>query len=139
MIALALLACTGTDEGAEEPFVLEERPFSDCDPISYDYCALPFPSSYYLRADSTTETGWRVNLGATTLPRTDNLDLQPDPWAWNELDGFSPLGPILAHFPNLSVANLPSQDTIDLSISEESPILVLDVETGEHAPFFAEL
>src|SRR4051812_7955688 len=96
MLPLSLLACTGKPEETAYDEV-----FSDCDPISYDYCALPYPSSFYLREDATTPTGYRVHLGATTIPTT-RQGLQPDPYYWNELDGFSPLGPLLARFPNLS-------------------------------------
>ncbi|MFZ5481231.1 MAG: hypothetical protein ACOZNI_31015 [Myxococcota bacterium] len=138
MLLLALFACTGDEPPAGADGV-EERPFSDCDPISYDYCALPYPSSFYLREDATTETGWRVHLGASTIPRTENLDVQPDPWPWNELDGFSPLNPLLARFPDLSVENLPGHDDIEASLADDSPIVLFDWDTGERHPFFAEL
>lgn len=125
---------SGTADAGPEP-----REYSDCDPIAYDYCALPYPSSFYLREDPTTVTGWRVHLGATTIPKTRNFDIQPDPAYWNELDGFSPMGPMLARFPSLSVDNLPGHDDIGASLLDDSNVVVFDAETGERQPVWAEL
>lgn len=117
---------------------VEPREFSDCDPIAYDYCALPYPSSFYLREDASSATGWRVHLGATTIPKTRQGRV-PEPTFWNELDGFSPMGPMLARFPNLSVGNLPGYATIGDSLLDDSPLLVIDWETGERQAAWAEL
>lgn len=35
---------------------------SNCDPLDHTECILPFPSSFYLRDDTSTATGFRVNL-----------------------------------------------------------------------------
>ena len=134
LLPLLLVACTGPEEDSG----VEPRPFSDCDPIAPDYCAMPFPSSFYLREDATTVTGVRVHLGETTIPETTQ-GLQPAPFYWNELDGFSPLGPILVRFRGLSVGNLPGHDDIGASLADDSPIVLFDADTGERHPFFAEL
>ncbi len=132
----AFFACTAP-KGAEDTGVAP-RAFSDCDPISYDYCALPYPSSFYLREDASTVTGFRVNLGATTIPET-HQGYQPPPDLWNELDGFSPMGPLLARFPNLSLDGIPRHDNIAASVADGAPIVLLDMESGERVPYFAEL
>jgi hypothetical protein len=44
--------------------------YDHCDPLDNTLCALPWPSSYYLEPDSSTETGVRVALGKKSLPFT---------------------------------------------------------------------
>lgn len=143
MTALALLplllACkpdaaddTGTDGGTGP------TTFSDCDPIAPTLCGLPFPSTFHMRPDDQTPTGWRVALGPTTLPRNID-DVQPSPTFWNERDGWSPMTPIYAHFPGVSLDGLASTSDIDRSLSDDSPTLVVDVDTGERIPHFVEL
>src|SRR5262245_37440319 len=44
-------------------------PREPCNPLSpTGACLLPFPSSYYLRADETTATGHRVDYPREALP-----------------------------------------------------------------------
>ncbi len=138
VLLLGLVAC-GRDE-ATPPNKLVERPYSDCDPISYGYCSVPFPSSFYLRDDPSTATGVRVHLGPTTLPYTDQdaLAYQPDPALWNARDGFSPLSPLLVEFPNLALTGLPDHGHIGDSLLPDAPIVILDADTGEVMPHFAE-
>ncbi len=133
----SFFACTAPDDAPKDTGVTP-REFSDCDPIAYDYCALPYPSSFYLREDPTTVTGVRVHLGETTIPET-HQGLQPSPALWNELDGFSPMGPLLARFPNLALTGIPGHDDIAASVADGAPIVIVDMETGERMPYFAEL
>ncbi|MDP2315432.1 MAG: hypothetical protein Q8P41_21220 [Pseudomonadota bacterium] len=135
VLLLALFACTDKNDDTAG---VTPREYSDCDPISYDYCSLPYPSSFYLRPDETTVTGYRVHLGATTIPET-HQGYQPPPDLWNELDGFSPMGPILARFPDLALTGVPGHDDIGASVADDAPIVLVDMETGERMPYFAEL
>jgi hypothetical protein len=118
-----------------------EGEWADCDPIAFAKCANPFPSSYYLREDATSPTGWRVRLGETTIPMTQQGDLsyQPSPTYWNELDGFSPLGGMVVDIPGLSAANLPGHANIGASLEDDSNLVVLDWDTGERLAAWAEL
>jgi hypothetical protein len=115
--------------------------WADCDPIAFVKCANPFPSSYYLDEDSTSPTGWRVHLGAETLPYTQQgeLSYQPSPAYWNELDGFSPLGGFVVDIPGMSTSNLPGHADIGASLDDSSNLVILDWETGERFPAWAEL
>ena len=47
-----------------------EEVWSDCDPIAPTACGYPFPSTFYMREDASTPTGWRIAMGPTTLPIT---------------------------------------------------------------------
>ena len=110
---------------------------SDCDPLVPTQCGFPFPSSVYLADDPTTPTGKRVAIGATTLPRY-GAGPHIDASLWNDSDGFSPGQPALVHLPGATVTGLPSQDTIAASIDPSSPTILLDADTGELVPHFAE-
>ena len=63
LLALVLVSCTGKDDSGDDLQPTVE--LSDCDPIAPTLCGLPFPSTFYMREDSTSATGWRVHLGET--------------------------------------------------------------------------
>jgi hypothetical protein len=58
----------------------------DCDPLDDHECALPFPSFHHMREDSSSATGWRVNLRGLP-PLRGGIPFHPR--FLNELDGFS--------------------------------------------------
>ena len=134
---VVLLACKdkdADDTAAAQPAV----PLSDCDPIAPTLCGLPFPSTFYMRPDETSATGWRVHLGETTLP-IDANGLQPAPTLWNERDGWSVSGALLAHLPGVTVTGVAGHDDIGASVADDSLSLIVDVDTGERMPHFVEL
>lgn len=110
----------------------------DCDPIAPTTCGLPFPSTFYMAEDPTSPTGWRVDLGPTTLPINAN-DVQPVPDLWNERDGWSVLGTLIAHFPDTTLDGTASHADIGASIADGSLTVIVDAETGERIPHFVEL
>lgn len=110
----------------------------DCDPMVPTQCGFPFPSNVWLAPDPTTVTGRRVAFGKTTLPKFAP-DKHLDPARWSDSDGFSPGATILTHLPGATTAGLPTQDTMELSITTDSPTVLLDVETGALVPHFSEL
>ena len=141
-LAILALACSGPgdDPAADsgEPGVEAEAvPFGDCDPLSPTVCGYPFPSTFYMVEDASTDTGWRVHLGPTTLPKNVR-GAQPEPTFWNERDGWSVAGPIMAHLPTATVAGVPGHDDIGASLLDSSPTILIDVETGERVAHFAE-
>ena len=129
VVALSLAACGS--EGSDIP--------AQCNPLGGQGCLLPWPSSAYEVADSTTATGRRLQLPVEGMPT--NIDkVAIDPVWLNRWDGFSPTGPILVAFPNgVSNANLPSWKNPDESLAADSPIVLLNMTTGQRAPFFAEV
>lgn len=112
---------------------------NDCDPLVPTQCGFPFPSNVWLANDATTVTGKRVAFGATTLPVVSGTGKNVDPASWSDRDGFSQGQTILTHLPGATVDGLPTQDTIDLSLTDESPTILMNAETGERIPHFAEL
>ncbi|MFT3772330.1 MAG: hypothetical protein QM820_43600 [Minicystis sp.] len=111
---------------------------ADCDPLVPTQCGFPFPSSVYLRDDPATKTGKRVLFGETTLPKYSGGG-RIDRTLWEDSDGFSPGQPAITHLPGASTTGLPTQDTIELSLGADSPTVMIDAETGERIPHFAEL
>src|SRR5262249_42339749 len=108
-----------------------------CNPIIGDDCVTPFPSSFWEVPDPTTATGYRVALGSQALPPiTPPLSTG----RYNEKDGFSPATPFLVYFAHgVDTTTLRTTDQRDKTVSPNSPVQVLDYETGERLPVFAEM
>ena len=143
--SLASLAACGGDEqlaplGDEETLDPGETLLDkDCDPLVPTQCGYPFPSNVWLADDETTVTKKRVAFGAGTLPRSKSSTTAIDPSQWSDSDGFSTGQAPMTHLPGATVAGLPTQDSIDLSLTDASPTVLIDAETGERVPHFAEL
>ncbi len=112
---------------------------AECNPLGGYRCSLPFPSSLYMVEDETTPTGFRLDIPEGALPVSDD-GVAIDPAPFNTHDGFSPAAPIITAFATgVDGSNLPSWTDLDASLSPDSPTLVIDMETGELVPHFAEL
>lgn len=110
----------------------------DCDPLVPTYCGFPFPSNVWLTSDATTPTGKRVALGAASLP-TGLGGVATSTEAFNQADGFSASAALLVHLPGASVTGLATPLDIARSLTDDSPTLIVDAETGERVPHFSEL
>ena len=111
---------------------------ADCDPLVPTQCGFPFPSNVWLADDPSAKTGKRVRFGETTLPRyTGGGPI--DRTLWDDSDGFSPGQPAITHMPGATVTGLATPDDIERSLADDSPTVLLDAETGERIPHFAEL
>ncbi|HWO20285.1 MAG TPA: hypothetical protein VNO30_16060 [Kofleriaceae bacterium] len=128
MLPLLVLAACGDPRSIPDP----------CNPLGGQGCLLPWPSMAYVVEDANA-TGFRLALPAEGMPK--NLDDIPiDPASFNRWDGFSAIGPMLAMFPEgVSAEGLPPHSNPAASLAPESPIVLLDLDTGERAPFFAEV
>ena len=116
----------------------ELKPLTGCDPLDTTLCALPFPSSYFLAENAESATGYQVAFGESSLPM--NIDgVQVKPKYWNEKDGFSTNTPILASFPKVDESLLMSHEDLEQYESDTVTTILLNAETGERVPHFAEL
>lgn len=129
ILSAALLASACSESSSTSGLAY---PLLDCDPLVPDYCGYPFPSNVYTVPDTTTATGRRVRFGEEFLRGNDS-----QPWGYS--DGFSAGTPILTYLPGASGDELGGSANIDQSLSESSPTIVLDAETGELVPHFAEI
>ncbi|MCA9679026.1 MAG: hypothetical protein H6709_23525 [Kofleriaceae bacterium] len=110
-----------------------------CNPLGGVACMMPWPSMVYAEEDASTETGYRVAIPEAAMPsNTDPVVVDPTPF--NRFDGFSPSGPILANFPGgVSAEGLPPLTDPAQSLEADSPVILLDMDRGERAVFFAEV
>lgn len=134
MLALALMAvlsCTKSDSDATE----WER--GSCNPVDPALCALPYPSSFYLKT-AETPTGFQVDYAADSLPL--NRDgVQVVPTYWNEKDGFSTMGPFMTYFADLSLDGVVGHNNIADYAAADAKIILLDTVTGQRVPAWAEV
>lgn len=144
-LGLSLGACSSPDDSPASCPALPPSPQgapellgADCDPLVPTQCGFPFPSNVWLADDAKTATGKRVAFGSTTLPEATSHG-HLDPRTWADADGFSAGQPALTHLPGATVTGLPTQDSIELSLSDASPTVIIDAETGERIPHFSEL
>lgn len=123
-----------------------------CDPLDPAVCLYPFPNDHFTREDAASDTGRRVDLAAESMPRNLAGDTV-DPTEWNRNDGFSPGQALQVMVPGL-VLQTPSGDpaappipapghspqwNLAASLDPAANIVILDSETGERVPHWAEL
>lgn len=131
LCAAPLLAGCGGDEQA--PAGEQDPPVpADCDPLVPSACALPFPSNKYL-------VDGELVFPATSLPWSQVNGLNVDPAAFRDRDGFSPGMAAIAFLPGATGEGFPGPSSIERSLEADCPTLLLDAETGERVPHFAEL
>jgi hypothetical protein len=128
-------------EPPEPPPISIETPNGDrCEILDSDQCMYPFPSNALLVADESTVTGHRINFSMDSMP-ANKQGVHVDPSEWNRNDGYSPSQQIIAVVPDLDLAQTgaPPLGDLEQSLDSDSPIVVIDVGTGEQHLIFAEL
>lgn len=131
-LSLSLVAACGEDaRHVDVP--------AECNPLGGASCVTPWPSSVYLRADASSPTGVRLDLTAGAIPaNVDGVELDATPLA--RRTGFSPAAQIFTAFPGgVDDANLVFHDAIGDSVTDASPTVIVDMETGERVAHFAEV
>ncbi len=107
-------------------------------------CMLPFPDDFYTTIDSSTRTGRRVAFRSDSLPANEagtHIDAGP----YNGNDGFSPGQTIVVRVPGLDdpaalARTAPvSLDGLGAYTAADSPVVVIDADTGERWPIWVEL
>jgi hypothetical protein len=105
---------------------------------------LPWPNDTLTKRDRSTDTGRRLDLPRSLMPR--NKDGVPiDPTDMNRADGFSPGSMIIVRIPGLdnadalSRSHLPSLRNLAASLAKRSPVVVFNARTGKRHPVWAEL
>lgn len=133
VLALLSASLISACKGADEPLEL-----SGCDPVDPTMCALPYPSSYFLREDPSTATGLRVAFWDHSFPvNLDGVGLTPT--AWNRLDGFSPATSLALYFEDVALDGVIPLTDLDAYTATDAKTVIVDVETGERIPHFVEL
>jgi hypothetical protein len=127
---LALAACSSDTSVPVE---------AQCNPLGAGHCMTPWPSSAFEVEDGASPTGRRLAIPEGTLP--SNIDnVAADPAGWNLADGFSPAAPMVMVWKGgVSPDGLPPHDNFDLSLTADSPTVILDMTTGTRVAHFAEV
>ncbi|MFM7059853.1 MAG: hypothetical protein ACKOZL_01520 [Actinomycetes bacterium] len=111
-----------------------------CESLGQARCLLPFPSDAYTVEDPATDTGRRLHFDVDSMPT--NVGGTPiDPTEMNRNDGFSPGALIMAEVPGLDLARTdePRIDGLGRALLPDSPVMVIDADTRERIPVFAEI
>jgi len=118
---------------------LATAPAPGCDPLDAHACMLPFPSDALTTPDPSTDTGVRVSFVGDAMPANVG-GVHIDPAEWNRNDGFSPNSSILTVVDGLDAAasKLPSWTDPTVSLSPDSPVVMVDIATAERVPLWAE-
>ena len=117
-----------------------------CDPITPvgTECLFPYPNDHFTRADSSTDTGLRVNLQTASMP-VNSKGTPMDPADVNTSDGFSPGAPIVTHVPGLDTPEAFARTGIvpitrmGAAFDPQQPLVLIDAATGERQLVWAEL
>jgi hypothetical protein len=111
-----------------------------CDPLVEEYCMLPFPNDFWR---VKTESGYRLNFTEDTFP-VDDKGKKVDPvlGGWNSLHGFSVFPAMTTYFADVdesTIADCARWWNMDISLSSDSPITVLDATTNTTVAHWVEL
>jgi hypothetical protein len=146
-LALALSACddgsSDADSGAPDataPDAGDAVSFrAECENVNPAHCLTPWPSSFFLGEDASTATGFRVDIPVEAMPRNAR-NIPVDPAQFARFDGFSPMTSMMTSFPGpVDPATLNGEAAIEASLADDSTTVIVDAETGERVPHFAEL
>jgi hypothetical protein len=127
----ALVACS--DPWVDNFGVAETEGDESCDGLDPTHCLFPFPSDYFR---TTVDGASRIRFFEGSLPVVAGQNI--DPKLFNENDGFPIIPPIYLALPGASLTGTPRFDAIDVSLTKESRTIVLDAQTGELVPHYAE-
>ncbi|MCC6808197.1 MAG: hypothetical protein IT381_12300 [Deltaproteobacteria bacterium] len=102
-----------------------------CDGLDEANCLFPFPSDYFRK-------GGHLAFTERAMPRSaDRLRFSPE--AFNARDGYSAITPIYFHIAGATLAGAPPFDDLDASLATGAKTQVIDAETLERMPHWAEL
>ena len=132
----SLVAC----DAEPEPIVVDIDAW--CEGMNPLHCMLPWPSDRWLVDDAATDTGKRLHLSSEAIP-LNTADDAFDVSAYNLYDGFSPATALLTVFPTdvdvVATAGLAREGSWALSLQDDSPTVLIDLDTGERIAHMVEI
>src|SRR3954451_4789921 len=115
-----------------------------CDDLDSSVCLYPWPNDLFTKADSTTDTGRRLDLPLTGMPK--NVARKPiDPTERHRNDGFSTGSLIVTRVDGLdSQAAFDASGLVPItdparSFDADQPAVVIDAKTGKRQMIWSEL
>ena len=130
---------TGSSTFSWEPAV-DVATANRCDVLASAKCLMPFPNDFFTVADASTPTGRRVHFDPQSMT-ANSSGVRVNPTEWNRNDGFSPGAMIVTYVPTLDLVRSGAAPVTNIgsSLKADQPIVLLDTNTGERWPFYAEL
>ena len=118
--------------------------FTRCDFLDGAICLQPWPNDYFTAPDGASDTESRLNLHPLSMPRnTANKPI--DNSEFNRNDGFSPGNMLVTRVPGLdnpqAFENTGAVPIDDPGAYDDpgQPVVVINAETGERHPVWAEI
>src|SRR3954469_3070860 len=117
---------------------------ASCDPIDPAACLYPWPNDHFTVADHSTDTGLRLDLGLTEMPR-NKYGKPIDPAPYNRNDGFSPGSLIVTKVPGLDTPAAFEKtgavpiDDMGRSFDAGQPVVLINARTGKRQLIWLEL
>lgn len=111
--------------------------YGECDPTDPTECLFPFPSSHFMVADKNAPTGFRVNFPDRSLPKPRSGKPYEARFL-NELDGFSPVGPLLFYLADVSSVGMTPTNNIGASVLTNTTVVLLNTKTNTTHPHWVE-
>ncbi len=109
-----------------------------CNGLGGAGCVLPWPSAIYEIDDAASPSGRRLDIPDNVLPRNAS-GVTPAVAKYNAMDGWSANVPLLMAWEGgFDPAGLPPATDPQKSLEPSSPTVLVDLETGERVPHFAE-
>ena len=115
-----------------------------CDFLDPKVCLQPFPNDYFTVDDPSTATGKRLNLNIDSMP-ANTAGVHMDPTDINRADGFSPGNMITVKIPGVDTpaafqnSGFVGQNDLHAYDDADQPVIVINADTGERQPVWAEL
>ena len=129
-------SCTYPDDDST---VISVPHTDNCDNTNPHHCLLPFPSAAFLVEDSTTVTGYRLNIEGSAIPDSGSAASNSFP-IFDYKDGSSPSSQIFTTFERTpDVSDLASQHNIPLSLDADHGTVLLDMDSGQILPHWVEV
>jgi hypothetical protein len=129
---------------AFEPQGVQLANVDRCDPLDTSDCLHPFPNDHFTAADSSTPTGRRVNFNVLSMP-SNRAGVPVLPAEYNRADGFSPGSMLITRVDGidseqaLEATGAVPIDDLGQWDDPDQPVVVIDAETGERHPVWAEI
>jgi hypothetical protein len=115
-----------------------------CDFLDPAVCLQPWPNDYFTKDDPSSPTGKRLDLNRDSMP-ANTAGIHMDPTDINRADGFSPGNMITIKIPEVDTpaafanSGLVPQDDLHAYDDPNQAVMVIDADTGQRVPIWAEL
>ena len=103
-------------------------------PLVPEVASFPFPSDFFLKKDSTSPSGFRVDVPDEVLPKIIQGKI------FNAADGFTRIPIILAYLTGgIDPKSLPDPADHALTVTDKSPVWLVKDKTWEKVPILIEI